>query len=320
MNLSSGERPVCLPVRTTSGPSAATRPSPWRMASSYSSAVERFARTERPSSGARGRWLVVAIGGGLLVRRRSRSDRPAARDAGPKARRSRLPQSSWADATTLRDGCGGRTSSRRNLRVPPHGRLWRSVTRITSTAVETALGDGLPIAAGCSRASCVRTSDLVHDPASVSDARDLDVPCCAGATAWCRTRGATSDRRFRAAHRARAGSSGAHGVRADAQGRRRSSPDGRTCRSRRSPSESVAGPAAADGIAVGPLGAMAACVGRIRTLSAAVAPSLVAVVPRRPGRGSSCPAPHRGQRASCEPRCRDRARHVGGRDPCPTTA
>ena len=31
MNLSFGERPVCLPVRTTSGPSAATIPSPARM-------------------------------------------------------------------------------------------------------------------------------------------------------------------------------------------------------------------------------------------------------------------------------------------------
>ena len=43
--------------------------------------------------GARESGAVLAIGGGLLMRRRSRSDRPAARDAGPKARRSRLPQS-----------------------------------------------------------------------------------------------------------------------------------------------------------------------------------------------------------------------------------
>src|SRR6185295_5652350 len=48
MNLSWGERPVCLPVRTTSGPSAATRPSPARIASSYSSATDRLARTVRP--------------------------------------------------------------------------------------------------------------------------------------------------------------------------------------------------------------------------------------------------------------------------------
>src|SRR5260221_14360576 len=48
-NLSWGERPVCLPVRTTSGPSAATTPSPPRIASSYSSATDRLARTVRPS-------------------------------------------------------------------------------------------------------------------------------------------------------------------------------------------------------------------------------------------------------------------------------
>src|SRR6476659_9740090 len=70
-NLSSGERPVCLPVRTTSGPSAATTPSPARMASSYSSAVERLTERWRPSGGrvrGLGGWsgrlgLVVAIGG-----------------------------------------------------------------------------------------------------------------------------------------------------------------------------------------------------------------------------------------------------------------
>jgi hypothetical protein len=39
MNLSFGERPVCVPVRTTSGPSAAMTPSPSRIAASYSSAV-----------------------------------------------------------------------------------------------------------------------------------------------------------------------------------------------------------------------------------------------------------------------------------------
>src|SRR5579862_4351516 len=48
MNLSSGERPVWRPVRTTSGPSAASRPSPARIASSYSSAVERLARRTLP--------------------------------------------------------------------------------------------------------------------------------------------------------------------------------------------------------------------------------------------------------------------------------
>src|SRR4029079_940444 len=71
MNLSCGERPVCLPVRTTSGPSAATTPSPARMASSYSSAVERCTERWRPSGGrvrGLGGWsgrlgLVVAIGG-----------------------------------------------------------------------------------------------------------------------------------------------------------------------------------------------------------------------------------------------------------------
>ncbi len=52
MNLSSGLRPVCLPVRTTIGPSAAMIPSPARMASSNNSAVERFVRTRRPSVGA----------------------------------------------------------------------------------------------------------------------------------------------------------------------------------------------------------------------------------------------------------------------------
>src|SRR6266550_1654435 len=56
MNLSCGERPVCSPVRTTNGPSAATRPSADRIASSYSSAVERLARTTRPIP----RWDVAA--------------------------------------------------------------------------------------------------------------------------------------------------------------------------------------------------------------------------------------------------------------------
>src|SRR5690349_1109818 len=91
MNLSCGERPVCLPVRTTSGPSAATTPSPARMASSYSSAVERLTERWRPSGGrvrGLGGWsarlgLVVAIGG-MTPRGAGDhvTDRPAARDAG----------------------------------------------------------------------------------------------------------------------------------------------------------------------------------------------------------------------------------------------
>src|SRR6187402_3347611 len=97
MNLSCGERPVCLPVRTTSGPSAATTPSPARMASSYSSAVERFTERWRPSGG-RVLGLVVAIGG-LTPRGAGDhvTDRPAARDACPPraGRRSRLPQSRY---------------------------------------------------------------------------------------------------------------------------------------------------------------------------------------------------------------------------------
>ena len=58
MNLSFGERPVCDPVRTTSGPSAAIVPSPARMACSYSSAVERFASTLPP---------MVDVGAGLVI-------------------------------------------------------------------------------------------------------------------------------------------------------------------------------------------------------------------------------------------------------------
>src|SRR2546428_9911489 len=61
MNLSCGERPVCLPVRTTSGPSAAIIPSPALTACSYSSAVERFARIVRPNvvGGVLGDWMAV---------------------------------------------------------------------------------------------------------------------------------------------------------------------------------------------------------------------------------------------------------------------
>ena len=53
-----GDRPVCVPVRTTSGPSAASVPSASRMARSYSSAVERFASTLPP---------MVDVGAGLVI-------------------------------------------------------------------------------------------------------------------------------------------------------------------------------------------------------------------------------------------------------------
>src|SRR4029079_19175628 len=82
MNLSSGERPVCFPVRTTRGPSAAMRPSPWRMASSSSSAVDRLERTCRPRAGDFV-GAVVAICGGLPGAG-DHADRPAARDASPE--------------------------------------------------------------------------------------------------------------------------------------------------------------------------------------------------------------------------------------------
>src|SRR4051812_33088858 len=93
MNLSCGERPVCLPVRTTSGPSAATIPSPARMACSYSSAVERLARIVRPNvvGGVLGDWIAVTALSlaGRQVRfdppERKSVGRPAARDRGPKA-------------------------------------------------------------------------------------------------------------------------------------------------------------------------------------------------------------------------------------------
>src|SRR6185369_2490349 len=108
MNLSCGERPVCLPVRTTSGPSAAIRPSPARTASSYSSAVGRLARTIRPIAGAPPTALAVVVGrvvdcviGSDSCARAIAPDRPAARssrDPGAGAARgiergSRLPQS-----------------------------------------------------------------------------------------------------------------------------------------------------------------------------------------------------------------------------------
>ena len=48
MNLSLAQRPVCLPVRTTSGPSLASRPSPRRTACSTSGAVVRFQKISAP--------------------------------------------------------------------------------------------------------------------------------------------------------------------------------------------------------------------------------------------------------------------------------
>ena len=73
MNLSLGERPVCWPVRTTSGPSAASVPSPARIARSYSSATGRLARTLPP----------MAVGGTGLVRV------TAGTSAGARARHAR---------------------------------------------------------------------------------------------------------------------------------------------------------------------------------------------------------------------------------------
>src|SRR6185295_19087245 len=104
MNLSWGERPVCLPVRTTSGPSAATRPSPARIASSYSSATERLARTVRPRAWPAAARLVAdvavlevvalivvsLVAAGRLDRPESWSGRrPAARGSGTVAGRGR---------------------------------------------------------------------------------------------------------------------------------------------------------------------------------------------------------------------------------------
>src|SRR5437868_5992968 len=48
MNLSLAARPVNLPVRTTSGPSLASRPSPRRTACSTSGAVWRFQKISAP--------------------------------------------------------------------------------------------------------------------------------------------------------------------------------------------------------------------------------------------------------------------------------
>src|SRR3982751_627477 len=84
MNLSFGERPVCVPVRTTSGPSAAISPSPSRIAASYRAAFERFAtilpaRTRVAGWAERGldRCVVGSItadiGVGLLLRRPGRT-------------------------------------------------------------------------------------------------------------------------------------------------------------------------------------------------------------------------------------------------------
>jgi hypothetical protein len=70
MNLSRGERPVCFPVRTTSGPSAAIAPSSAAMARSYSSATERFVWTLPPSLGVGAGLVIVTIGVLDCVRRR----------------------------------------------------------------------------------------------------------------------------------------------------------------------------------------------------------------------------------------------------------
>src|SRR3954452_18192361 len=51
MYLSFGERPVCLPVRTTSGPLAARMPSSARTACSYRAAGVRFTRRVLPRAG-----------------------------------------------------------------------------------------------------------------------------------------------------------------------------------------------------------------------------------------------------------------------------
>src|SRR5918993_840956 len=113
MNLSSGERPVCLPVRTTSGPSAAIRPSPSRMAASYRAAVERFDWTDRPSgpgdafdggAAVREDWVMS----GTLQRAGDlgRSDRPRVPRRPLGHVRSRLPQSLLPDRVP-RPGRGG---------------------------------------------------------------------------------------------------------------------------------------------------------------------------------------------------------------------
>ena len=64
-----------------------------RIASSYSSAVDRLARTVRPSAWRVRGVAVVAIGGQAPGAQAITVDRPAARDAAREGRRSRLPQS-----------------------------------------------------------------------------------------------------------------------------------------------------------------------------------------------------------------------------------
>src|SRR5262245_1065322 len=110
MNLSFGERPVCVPVLTTSGPSAAIIPSFSRAAASYSAAVERLAtilpaRMRAPARGVRVlggsvevwvtaiAWSVSCSDGPEVCSGRRASIRPAARDIEADLDGSRLPQS-----------------------------------------------------------------------------------------------------------------------------------------------------------------------------------------------------------------------------------
>src|SRR6476661_881221 len=109
MNLSFGERPVWVPVLTTSGPSAAIIPSPSRTAASYKAAVDRLAtilpalmrvpaRGARVLGGSVEGWTAVmtasvscsgvpaSVPGAVL-----RSDRPRVTSGEPDG--SRLPQS-----------------------------------------------------------------------------------------------------------------------------------------------------------------------------------------------------------------------------------
>ena len=115
MNLSLGERPVCLPVRTTSGPSAATRPSPARIASSYSSAIDRFARTDA-AEGVRSRSVVRSA----AARGRSLWSSPWSRRAGSIPARV-MAQSSTGRAclgTGRRAGAGGSRLPQSRAMIP----------------------------------------------------------------------------------------------------------------------------------------------------------------------------------------------------------
>ncbi len=116
MNLSSGERPVCRPVRTTSGPSAAIRPSPWRIASSTSSARETLARTVRPRAGrvAAALWVTIEGSDSLARAITVRIDRPRVtlaegerESASTVAFRPTLPRCGRV-SSRLRDGAGAR--------------------------------------------------------------------------------------------------------------------------------------------------------------------------------------------------------------------